>query len=196
MLGRGHSGHSSPCLPTADQGDARYGHRVGWGDTPSCLVATHHTPHLWRSHWLTKLGHVALRHLAGSSALIDLEDPATATGPDVDEEAADAFALATLTGSETPEIRMNTADFGAQQLAQVVLEVGPQRAIDPGTLALCVGFLFGRWPAAMSSLRHIYRSAKPVWSEVNRVAETSLDWGALTEDEEDYLRAVMGLGRA
>jgi hypothetical protein len=61
---------------------------------------------------------------------------------------------------------------------------------------MCVGFRSGNWPAAMSALRHIYREARPVSFDVNRVAETSLDWGALRDDEEHYVRAVTGLSRA
>jgi hypothetical protein len=143
-----------------------------------------------------ELGHVALGHLAGASALVDLEDPATASERDADEEDADKFALEALTGSATPDIRTNTGRFGGRQLAAAVLEAGPPRGIDPGTLAMCVGFRFNKWPAAMSALRFIYRDPTPVWAEVNRVAEASLDWGALKEDEGDYMRAIMGLSRA
>jgi hypothetical protein len=143
-----------------------------------------------------ELAHAALGHLDGVSALIDLEDPATATGRDPDEESADRFALEVLTGSTTPDIRTNTDRFGGRQLASAVLDAGPPLGIEPGTLALCVGFRFSKWSAAMSALRYIYQRATPVWPEVNRVAEASLDWGALRDDEEDYLRAVMGLGSA
>jgi hypothetical protein len=143
-----------------------------------------------------EIAHVVLGHLDGASALIDVEDPATSGSNDREEQDADRFALALLTGSAEPRIETNRAVFGGRQLAAAVLDAGPPLGIDPGTLALCVGFQQDRWPAAMASLRHIYAASKPVWSEVNHIAEATLDWDALDYDGGDYLRTVMGLAVA
>ena len=140
-----------------------------------------------------EMGHVALRHLDGASALIDVGDPATSEGRDAEEQDADRFALSLLTGNADLEILTNRNVFGGRQLAAAVMEAGPPRGIDPATLALCVGFQKDRWPAAMASLRHIYDKSKPVWSEVNRIAESALDWDALDDEGGGYLRTVMGL---
>ncbi len=143
-----------------------------------------------------EIAHVVLGHLEGASALIDVEDPATSGSHDREEQDADRFALALLTGSAEPRIETNRTEFGGRQLAAAVLDAGPPLGIDPGTLALCVGFQRDRWPAAMAALRHIYPDPKPVWSEVNHIAEAALDWDALDGDGGDYLRTVMGLAVA
>ena len=142
-----------------------------------------------------EMGHVALGHLAGAGALVDVEDPATSGDGDADEDAADRFALEVLTGTPKPDIRTNLDSFGGRQLARAVLDAGPPRGIDPGALALCVGFRTGRWPAAMSSLRHIYGTSSPVWTFVNNLAEATLDWDRLGSEAADHLRAIMGVNR-
>jgi Zn-dependent peptidase ImmA (M78 family) len=85
-----------------------------------------------------ELGHVLLRHLDGTSALIDLEDPATAHDADKQELEADAFALTLLTGSSDPDIQTNVDTFNATSLAAAVLDAGPRYRVEPGTLALCL----------------------------------------------------------
>ena len=143
-----------------------------------------------------EMGHVALRHLDGATTLVDVEDPATGGDGDADEKAADRFALQVLTGMSEPDIRTDRDSFGGRQLAQAVLDAGPPRGIDPGALALCVGFRTGRWPAAMSSLRYIYGDSAPAWMFVNGLADKTLDWDRLGSEAADHLRAVMGLERA
>ncbi len=138
-----------------------------------------------------ELGHVQLGHIEGTSILADAEDSADAGDNDEEELAADRFALELLTGDPAPDIRTNISEFSAPQLADAVLRVGAQRGIEPGALALCVAYQTNRWPQAMAALRMIYRDRKPVWREVNGVADTQLDWDALGDSDADYLRALM-----
>ena len=141
-----------------------------------------------------EVGHVALGHLATACALIDAEDPAEATDHDAEEDSADRFALALLTGEAEPDIRTNIDKFGARQLAQAVLGAGPPRGIEPGTLALCLAYRSNQWSTAIAALRHIYTEPKPVWREINGIAKGQLDWRALTDDNSEYLRNIMGVG--
>ncbi len=66
--------------------------------------------------------------------------------------------------------------------------------IEPGTLALCLAFRYNLWPIANAALQFIYDERKPVWQEVNLIAERQLDLASLSDDSTDYLRKVMGLG--
>jgi hypothetical protein len=139
-----------------------------------------------------ELGHIMLGHLAGAPALVDLEDPALVRDDDDDQErAADRFALELLTGSAEPDIQTSSDRFSAPTLAAAVLDAAPQYAVEPGTLALCVGFLRHAWPVAMSALRFIYREKKPAWREVNGIADSELNWDALSAEGGHYLRNVM-----
>jgi hypothetical protein len=140
-----------------------------------------------------ELGHIALQHLAGSSALVDLEDSATAAAVDEEEREADKFALALLTGSPDPDIQTNLDRFSARSLAQAVLDAGPKYRVEPGTLSLCLAHRRNIWPIAAASLRHIYAEAKPVWKEINAIAFNELDWTSVGEEGASYLRNVLDL---
>jgi hypothetical protein len=138
-----------------------------------------------------EIGHIASGHIRGALALIDVEDPALAKDRDEQETQADAFALSILTGSPAPDISTQFQNFNAPTLADAVLKAGPQYAIEPGTLALCVAYRQKNWPVAMSAMRFIYSERKPVWQEVNGIAESMLDWDALGDEGADFVRNLM-----
>jgi hypothetical protein len=141
-----------------------------------------------------EIGHIGLAHLGDDVAIIDLDDPLTASDAEDNEEAgADRYALSLLTGSPEPDIQANIEAFGARQLAQAVLDAGPRTRIEPGTLALCYAYRTNNWAKAMASLQYIYAQAKPVWHEVNSVATNQLDWTSIGDDVADFLRNVMGI---
>jgi hypothetical protein len=76
-----------------------------------------------------EIGHIALRHLEGSDAVVDMEDPAQAEAADDEERAADGFALQLLTGDPRPQIETSIENFTAAQLASAALVAGPERNI-------------------------------------------------------------------
>ena len=43
----------------------------------------------------------------------------------------------------------------------------------------------------MSAMRFIYSERKPVWQEVNGIAEAMLDWDALGDEGTDFVRNLM-----
>jgi hypothetical protein len=138
-----------------------------------------------------EIGHIALGHLEGAPALVDLGDPAEVSEFDPQENEADRYALTLLTGQPEPDVRTNLDKFTARSLAQAVLYAGPPRRIEPGTLALCVGYRLNTWPVAIASLRYVYDEQKMVWMEVNGIADAQLRWGELNDDSAHYLRNVM-----
>jgi hypothetical protein len=140
-----------------------------------------------------ELGHAALGHLQGASAIVDLDDPIEAAQNDEDETAADRYALTLLTGSPEPDIRTNIDRFNARQLAEAVQTEGPKRGIEPGTLALCYAYRTENWARAMAALSHVYAEKKPVWAEVNGLAENQIDWSAMSDDSAEFLRTIMGM---
>lgn len=142
-----------------------------------------------------EIGHIALNHLAGTPAIVDLEDSATAETVDVEEQQADAYALSLLTGSPEPDIQTNLDTFTARALAKAVLEAGSRYRIEPGTLALCLAYRQSIWPKAMAALRQIYAEEKPVWREINSIALNELDWDEIEGEGADYLRNVLELSR-
>jgi hypothetical protein len=138
-----------------------------------------------------EIGHAAEGHTGAGKSIVDVGEP-TFAGDDAEERAADAFGLELLTGSPRPEITTNIDNFSARSLAEACIQAGPRRGIDPGTLALCVGYLRGDWIAANAALRFIYARPAPVWRSVNRLAAQQLHWELLGDDAARYLRLLLG----
>ncbi len=140
-----------------------------------------------------ELGHVMLDHLKGAPALVDVEDPASTSSDDDQEKEADQFALTLLTGGADREIKTNLKEFNAPTLANAVMRAAAQYRIEPGTMALCVGYQTGLWAVATSALNFIYSRSIPAWPEVNGIANSELEWDELSIDSQCYLRKIMAI---
>lgn len=144
-------------------------------------------------HLAHEVGHIALGHVQGESALVDMTDlEDRATNPDDEESAADRYALELLTGNPDFTVQKRGRGRSAKNLANEVLAQGAQNGIEPGTLALCYGYATGDWGIVQASMPHIYGESAPVWSFINRVANKNIDWTQLSDDNASFLRAVMG----
>ena len=165
------------------------------GDRTAILLGkdANYPPHIafYLAH---EIGHMVLGHLSEEVAIVDLE-PATPEIPETDEEesAADRFALELLTGDPRPVVLPNKPRYSARELARVALNASVQLKIEPGTLALCFGYSTSDWATANASLKEIYRERKPVWREVNKVAQTQIELDRIPDDSHDFLNALLGL---
>lgn len=140
-----------------------------------------------------EMGHAALGHVRDEGLLVDAEDPGSSRDGDDEEEAADRYALEVLTGDPDPEVRINVETFNAPMLADAARRAGRERGIDPGTIALAVGYRRKAWPVAMAALRLIQTETVAVGELVNRVAATQLDLSRLGSDNATYVARVLGL---
>ncbi len=138
-----------------------------------------------------EVAHVALGHVAEADAIVDLGDPATRENDDAQENEADRFALTLLTGRPDPIIHPSTEQFSARSLAKAALEAAPDYAIEPGTLALCLGHQLSIWPIMMAALKYIYSERHHVWRQVNEIAAKQLDWDEISGDSAIWLQSVM-----
>ena len=143
-------------------------------------------------HLAHEIGHIALGHLDHTTALVDVEDPLEGpTNVDEEESSADRYALELLTGSPQPMFATEAQRYTARELARVSSNAAAQLQIEPGTLALCFGYSTREWGKAFGALRWIYSSPHPVWTEINQIAKSQLEWSSLTEDAARFIRAVM-----
>ncbi len=74
------------------------------------------------------------------------------------------------------------------------MEQGPPIGIEPGTLALCLGYRTREWARATSALSQIYGGPMEMWRFLNGFADLQLNWDELGDDASDYLKRVMGAG--
>ena len=143
-------------------------------------------------HVAHELGHIAAGHLAGVSALVDLEVTIEKSEKDKEEVEADEYALELLTGQRNPSLQFDTPPKNGLELANAVGKAASDRRIEPGTLALCYGYQTNDWQTAYAALNRIYDSKHDVWRFLNLTASKQLDWSAYKEDEASYIKAVMG----
>ena len=143
-------------------------------------------------HLAHEIAHIALGHVKEGSAIVDMTDAMESQELDDEESAADSYALELLTGSPKPDIVITGGGRNAAELAREAQSAGARRQIEPGTLALCAGFVTGDWPLANAALRHVYSKSQPVWAEVNGFAIKEMNLDRLTDESSSYVRAVLG----
>lgn len=144
-------------------------------------------------HLAHEIGHIALGHLAESQAIVDMGDYSdNPEAEDPEENQADRFALELLTGSPAPQILPSGRGKNSHQLASECLRVSSQYRIEPGTLALCYGYSTKQWSIANRALDYIYNQKLDAWKIINAHANKELTWGNLTDDNENYIRAIIG----
>ena len=140
-----------------------------------------------------ELAHISLAHLASDPVIVDMEQAVPSLGEeDAEEGSADRFALELLTGDPRPIVLPAGPHYSARELARVALNSADKLRVEPGTLALCFGYSTKDWATANASMERIYSSAKPVWNEVNNIAQTQLALERIPDDALDYLEAVLG----
>lgn len=142
-----------------------------------------------------EFGHVALEHVAEDQLIVDLEDDdgRPRTNSDDEERDADAFALELLTGSARPVVlpEGGTRATG-RELARIALQVADELQVEPGVLAETFGHSTGDWRTTGAALKLIYEEPKPVWREINAIANRELNLSELTDDESDFIEAILG----
>jgi len=168
---------------------------VRLGDRYSVLLAkdSMYPPHIafYLGH---ELGHIALGHIEENAAIVDMEaDELSTSDSDREEAEADQFALELLTGRTDPRVLPASGTYNAPGLADAALRASSRLRIEPGTVALCFGYSTRNWAVANSAMKFIYASGRPVWSEVNGVAEGQIDLEQIPSDARSYLRAVLGM---
>lgn len=145
-------------------------------------------------HLAHEIGHIMLGHVGENSALIDMEEPGTGHNEQADqeEEEADRFALELLTGDPEFHIAKEGRGHNGRELANEALRISGERAIEPGTIALCYAYATQEWAVAQAAMEHIYDQSIPAWFATNKIAGSQLNWDVLSDENASFLQAVMG----
>lgn len=144
-------------------------------------------------HLAHEIGHILLGHVEQDCAVIDMEDSlVNAEEADIEERAADRFALELLTGDPDFVVEKVGRGRSPQQLADQAHIAGIEHQIEPGTLALFYGYVTKEWNTVQIALSYIYRKQIPVWEVTNQVATQQLRWDLLGDENASFLKAVMG----
>ena len=142
-----------------------------------------------------ELGHVALGHIPEDGILLD--EHVEEASRDAEEQAANEFAVALLTGA--PEKRYVAADRwpNAAKLAAFAKEIGHRELVDPGHIALNYAHSMGKefFPVGNAALNILEPNANAVGVVRERMAER-LDWSRLPEDSSEFLLRMTQRGRS
>jgi hypothetical protein len=148
----------------------------------------------WIAFYLAhELGHLALGHVHGEGAIVDMQSENwSAAHDDVEERDADRYALELLTGRPDLTVVTESKNYNAAGLADAVIGAGNQLGVEPGTLALCFGFATKNWAVVNSAMHFIYATSQPVWQQVNDLALRELDLDQIPDDSRSYIATILG----
>lgn len=136
-----------------------------------------------------ELGHIVLGHIPDDGVLYDENIKTNVV--DVEEEAANNFAIELLTGDQDCRFFPSGRWPNAAQLAQMAMDLGRPRQIDPGHIALEYAYTMGSdfWPVANAALSILEPRRNALGIIRQKMAE-HLDWSSLPEDSSEFLMRV------
>lgn len=152
-------------------------------------------------HLAHEIGHIALGHLEGTSAIVDADPYDSSNSPeelvdDEEERAADAYAQALLTGSSDFEVVRDTlrrpvARSGtSRELADLAVANAASLGVDPGHIVMCFGHSTGDWALAMAAAKLIPSQREKPGTLVNRVLWQQINPDQADRSAVDFLQAV------
>jgi hypothetical protein len=139
-----------------------------------------------------EIGHIIQGHLENSDSLLDMDDPLTSSNLDTEEVDAERAAFILLTGREDPRVLADRETYTASQLARAATDSADRERIEPGVLALCLGYATGKWQQTFGALKIIAPGPQPVGDQINQLAANQFDWQELSLANRDYLAHVIG----
>jgi len=152
-------------------------------------------------HVAHELGHIALGHLDDAGAIFDADpdDPdnrADELIDDEEEQAADSYAQALLTGSANfnvvrLDLTRNDAKLGtASELAERAIGTGLGLGVDPGHIVMCFGHSTKEWGLANAAAKLLPRQPDKPGTLVNKVLWEQLSRSAQDDQAVAFLKAV------
>ncbi|MFO0954369.1 MAG: ImmA/IrrE family metallo-endopeptidase [Isosphaeraceae bacterium] len=136
-----------------------------------------------------ELGHIALGHVTDDGVLLD--ESMDRNVDDLEEDAANQFAIELLTGDPRICYRTSGRWPNALQLASAARETGKERGVDPGHIVLNYAHTMGKdfFPVANAALAEL-EPKKDAMKIVRQQMAAHLDWSSLPEDSSEFLMRV------
>jgi hypothetical protein len=140
-----------------------------------------------------ELGHIARGHVEEGIALIDtaLGDDPFASETDQDENEANDYAFALLTGAVGTRYFSKSQNVNAPALLEAAMAEGKKSKVDPGHIILNFGHHTSNWAMAMSALSRL-KAVEPKQT-INDTMARYIDLDALGEDAQEFVRKATGL---
>ncbi len=142
-----------------------------------------------------ELAHIALGHVEPDEILIDEElgkDSYAMDDPDLDERAADSFAIELLNGRPDATYRVSTEQVNAPTLAQAAFDHGKPQKIDPGHIVLNFAHRSGNWPIGVAAAKLLQGNQPAAAVVINEAMWRELAPDAFSDDTLEFLHRAIG----
>lgn len=148
----------------------------------------------WQSFIIAhEIGHCALGHIDPDEILIDEtlgEQSYALDDPDVDEQAADQYAITLLNGRANATYGNSTGNMSALGLADAAMQYGKANRVDPGHVVLNFAKHNDAWALGMAAIKLLQAGEKPAGIVVNDLLWRCIRPDVLPDDTIDLLYRV------
>jgi hypothetical protein len=142
-----------------------------------------------------EVAHVSLGHVEPDEILVDRElgkESYAMEDPDLDERAADAFAIELLNGRPEATYRVSEESVNAPTLAKAAYDHGKPRQIDPGHIVLNFAHRSGKWATGIAAAKLLQGDYPIAASVINEAMWRELGPDAFSDDTLGFLRRATG----
>jgi hypothetical protein len=142
-----------------------------------------------------EVGHVALGHLSPDEILVDEElgtDSYALEDPDVDERAADTFAIELLNGRRDATYTTSEPRINSTELAEAAFQHGKTHQIDPGHIALNFAHSSGNWGVGIAAANILQGSNPSAATVINQAMWGGINADLLPLDTVEFLERTTG----
>lgn len=142
-----------------------------------------------------EIAHIVLGHVAPGEILIDEElgeDSYALEDEDLDERAADMFAIEVLNGKKNATYTVSGDQVNFKELAHTAHEFGKANQIDPGHIVLNFANKSGKWDIGIAAAKLLESERQPAWAVINEAMWGGIDPKALPLDTVEFLGKVTG----
>ncbi len=169
---------------------------VQTNDRPVIVLSKNTDIWAWQLFVLThEVAHIALGHVEYDEILIDEElgkDSYAMADPDLDERAADSFAIELLNGRPDATYRVSEERVNAPTLAKAAYEYGKSGQIDPGHIVLNYAHRSGDWATGVAAAKLLQADNPPAASVINEAMWREFESDDFSEDNLEFLRRATG----
>lgn len=169
---------------------------VHTGDRPVIILSKASPLWAWQLFILAhEIAHIVLGHVAPGEILIDEElgeDSYALKDADLDERAADMFAIEMLNGRKNATYTVSSDQVNSNELAHAAYEFGKAKQVDPGHIVLNFANKSGKWDIGSAAAKLLESGRQPAWAVVNEAMWGGINPKALPLDTVEFLGKVTG----
>jgi len=166
------------------------------GDRPVIILSKASPLWAWQLFILAhEIAHIVLGHVAPGEILIDEElgeDSYALKDPDLDERAADMFAIEMLNGIKNATYTVSGDQINSRELAHTAHKFGKANQVDPGHIVLNFANKTGKWDIGIAAAKLLESEGQPAWAVINDAMWGGIDPKALPLDTVEFLDRVTG----